>query len=1056
MYMLRLRNILFIVLLFLAGNAAAQQYNIKSYTTKNGLANSIVNNIFLDSRGYLWFATQGGVSRFDGKTFVNYTSHEGLPGNDIIYISEDASGNIWIATNGFGVSKFDGEKFTNYTKKDGIAEDIVYKIFLDSKKNLWFCSLGGGVTKYDGKTFKTFTVADGLPCNDFFTMAEDKYGNLWFGSKGKGLCKYNGHTFLNYTKTDGLCYNSVYSLYFDNTGKLWIGTTAGGACTYSNEAFSSVEIKGFDNDLIYGILQDKHDNMWLASEKGLVKYDGRSYKIFTEAQGLVGNNIYSVCEDYEGNIWVGTGSGVSMFRNEAFVTYTDKEGLSSNKITTELEDSHGNILIGTNGTYVNEFSKENIIPLSTIRELEKSVVYTLYQDPNGDIWVGSDSNEDGIVILEYYNGTYRFKKNIKNLNGLEIKTVTRIVGDRNGNTWIATYGNGLFRYKDGVSEHFSDSTGLSTNDLLTMFEDHSGNLWIGTNQGGAMKYDGKIFTKYNKDNGLADNSIWAICEDSKGTIYFGTNENGISCFNGKTFKNFSASDGLASNLVYALITDTKDRLWVGTDKGINKISFDKDFNIAGMKYYGEQDGLKGTEVSQHGFMFDKENTLWIATSNGLTHYNAHYDYVNSTPPRLIMAGIKLYYQNVDWKKYTDKIDEVSKLPTDLSLSYKDNHLTFDFRALTTDNVLYQFKLDGLDDEWSPPSNNTEAVYTNIPPGKDYIFRVKAVNSDGFPSKGELAFIFTITPPFWQTWWFYTLCAIVAAGALIAFINYRTAQLAKEKKVLEEKVEERTIELKGANAQLSVAYTEIKDSINYAKRIQQSILPLETEIRQELPDHFILFKPRDVVSGDFYWFYKKNDRIYIAACDCTGHGVPGAFMSIIGSSLLNEVMNETDLSEPADIMNHLREKIIYVLKQQTSEIESKDGMDMVLCCIDKKNNLVTFAGANNPLYFIRDGALQEFKGNKQPVGVYGDVLKPFTNQELKVQKGDVFYIFTDGFPDQFGGEQGKKFMYKRFKEVLAEQHRLPMNDQKTVLDAAFNDWKAGHYQVDDVLVIGIRV
>jgi serine phosphatase RsbU (regulator of sigma subunit) len=301
-----------------------------------------------------------------------------------------------------------------------------------------------------------------------------------------------------------------------------------------------------------------------------------------------------------------------------------------------------------------------------------------------------------------------------------------------------------------------------------------------------------------------------------------------------------------------------------------------------------------------------------------------------------------------------------------------------------------------------------------------------------------------------------LIAIVAGGILLGYINYRTAQLAKEKKVLEQKVEERTVELSKANDQLSVAYTEIKDSINYAKRIQQSILPLDTDIRQAIPEHFILFKPRDVVSGDFYWFFTKNDLVYIAACDCTGHGVPGAFMSIIGSSLLNEVMNETDLSQPADIMNMLREKLIYVLKQQTSEIESKDGMDMVLCCIDKKNNKITFAGANNPLYFISEGEMKEFKGNKQPVGVHGDVIKPFTNQEHAIKEGDVFYIFTDGYPDQFGGDLGKKFMYKRFKEVLLTMHSKRMPLQKLELEDHFNTWKAEHYQVDDVLVIGIRV
>jgi serine phosphatase RsbU (regulator of sigma subunit) len=156
--------------------------------------------------------------------------------------------------------------------------------------------------------------------------------------------------------------------------------------------------------------------------------------------------------------------------------------------------------------------------------------------------------------------------------------------------------------------------------------------------------------------------------------------------------------------------------------------------------------------------------------------------------------------------------------------------------------------------------------------------------------------------------------------------------------------------------LSVAFKDIKDSINYAKPIQQAILPHEAEIRKDHPEHFIFFKPRDVVSGDFYWFNKKNDKIYIAACDCTGHGVPGAFMSIIGNSLLNEIAHETSVSEPALILNALRDKIILALKQRSSDLETKDGMDMVLCCIDRENKKLSFAGANNPLYLIRQGQL----------------------------------------------------------------------------------------------------
>jgi serine phosphatase RsbU (regulator of sigma subunit) len=495
---------------------------------------------------------------------------------------------------------------------------------------------------------------------------------------------------------------------------------------------------------------------------------------------------------------------------------------------------------------------------------------------------------------------------------------------------------------------------------------------------------------------------------------------------------------------------------VGTDKGIDRISLDNDFRIVSLKYYGEQEGLRGTEISQNGFMYDRNNDLWICTTNGLIKYNAKYDYVNSTAPRLVLNGIRLFYQPVDWTKYAGKTDPVSKLPVDLSLAHKDNHLTFDYQALSTDKISYTFKLDGLDLDWSPLTTNTQAVYTNIPPGGSYTFRVKGINTDGFWSQDVVSFTFTITPPFWKTWWFLAICISLVLGSVFVFIRLRTEKLQREKKVLEEKVEERTIELKGANEQLSVAFKDIKDSINYAKRIQQAILPLENEIRKDLPEHFIFFKPRDVVSGDFYWFNKKKDKLYIAACDCTGHGVPGAFMSIIGNSLLNEIAHETEASEPAFILNTLRDKIILALKQRSGDQETKDGMDMVLCCIDKKNKKLSFAGANNPIYVIRDGVLKEYKGNKQPIGVYADEMKPFTNQEIDLLPGDLIYLFSDGYPDQFGGPKGKKFLYTRFKELLVSVSSRNMKQQYSDLELAFWNWKMDQEQVDDVLVIGIRI
>ena len=264
--------------------------------------------------------------------------------------------------------------------------------------------------------------------------------------------------------------------------------------------------------------------------------------------------------------------------------------------------------------------------------------------------------------------------------------------------------------------------------------------------------------------------------------------------------------------------------------------------------------------------------------------------------------------------------------------------------------------------------------------------------------------------------------------------------------------------------------KITESINYAKRIQTAILPPTKLVKQYLNDSFILYKPKDVVAGDFYWMEPRADLILFAAADCTGHGVPGAMVSVVCSNALNRAVNEFKLLQPNDILFKTRELVIETFSKSEKNVD--DGMDIALCAIDSERGRLFFSGANNPLWLIRktestpeesaDNALEgethtlyEFKGDKQPIGLYGNLL-PFSNREVTLQKGDVIYLFTDGFPDQFGGENGKKFMYKPFKRELLNMCRLDMSMQKTHIENLFSDWKKDLEQVDDVCVIGFKV
>ncbi len=284
-------------------------------------------------------------------------------------------------------------------------------------------------------------------------------------------------------------------------------------------------------------------------------------------------------------------------------------------------------------------------------------------------------------------------------------------------------------------------------------------------------------------------------------------------------------------------------------------------------------------------------------------------------------------------------------------------------------------------------------------------------------------------------------------------------------LLEKQNEQISLQKAEIEAQRDLAHQQkkdITDSIEYAKRIQNAVLPPLTFVKRNLPDHFILFKPRDIVSGDFYWMMNKDNKIIIAAADCTGHGVPGAFMSMLGTAFLNEIVNKITENkhiyslQANEILNQLRNYIIDSLHQTGDNDESKDGIDIALCIIDSENHKLQFAGAHNPLYIIKNKKLEIIKGDRMPVSIHKHADRSFTNHEIDIDENDVIYIFSDGYVDQIGGPKMRKFMSRNLQELLLKIHEKPMEIQKEILDQTFEEWKGDYFQLDDILVIGIKM
>jgi serine phosphatase RsbU (regulator of sigma subunit) len=396
-------------------------------------------------------------------------------------------------------------------------------------------------------------------------------------------------------------------------------------------------------------------------------------------------------------------------------------------------------------------------------------------------------------------------------------------------------------------------------------------------------------------------------------------------------------------------------------------------------------------------------------------------------------------------------------------------LNFVYAAPFYDNessTMFQYYMEGLDTAWSDWTTNHIKEYSSLPNGK-YTFRVKARNI--FDNESTIAeFKFRILPPWYRTWWAYILYIIALTGLVTLLIKVNSRRLVREKRHLEQIVEERTQEVVRQKHEIEIKNENITNSINYAKRIQQAMLPPPSSFGNlSVKDHFILFKPRDIVSGDFYFFTKKIEETLslqgkqresvevIAAVDCTGHGIPGAFMSMIGYSLLSDIVERTS-PDAALILSKLHTAIRLSLQQEKSD--NVDGMDIALVIIKDNGKTLEYAGAMNSLTYIQNGVMNVIKGNRFGIGGKQNAeYRVFTNHSISIDVPTTIYLNSDGFQDQFGGDEGYKLMAVNFRKILLEIHEKPMAEQKVILKQKLADWMGKDYQqLDDILVIGFKV
>ncbi|MEN8250615.1 MAG: two-component regulator propeller domain-containing protein, partial [Bacteroidota bacterium] len=809
---------------------------------------------------------------------------QGMSSNSISCIFEDSYGNLWFGTFGGGVSKYNGYSFMHFTEEEGLSNNVVRSIHEDNHGNLWFGTHGGGISMYNGETFTYYTEKEGLINNMIYSIAEDSSGNLWFGTQG-GVSKFNGSTFTHFTEEEGLCNNIVRSIHEDNHGNLWFGTERGGISMYNGETFTHfTENEGLLSNTIYSIAEDSYGDLWFATGDGINMYDGHAITDFseiTESKELNYNTVVSTLEDSNGNLWFGTyGGGVSMYNGETFTHLTENEGLSNNYVTSILEDSYGNLWFGTNGGGVNLYNVSSFTPYADIEDLSNNTVTSILEDSQGNLWFGT--GDGGVLIHDgktykhitekeglRFNGvytiledsrdniwfSYRWGRGVSMFNGKTYTTFTGVglyhnhvlatLEDDKGNLWFTKTDRGIIKYNGEIFTDFTEKEGLSQNTITSILQDIKGNLWFGTYERGVSKYDGNYITHFTEKEGLVNNYVLSIFEDSHGNLWIGT-EGGLSIYNGETFTQFTKKEGLSGRAVMSILEDNNNNIWIGTDNGLNYFSFSRDsekvpYNSPVIYTYKKADGLRGIEFYDHCAILDKKNRIWWGSDKGLTMLDMNKFNTPVEPPSIQLNQIDINEQIVDYRhlKNNDemglKFNGVAKFnnyPLNLELPFNRNHLTFHFSAIdwaAPEKIRYSFKMEGLNDNWSQLTEEPKADYRNLPNGI-FTFKVCAIGIAGKWSE-PYEYTFKILPPFWHTLWARSGYGIIAVIIVILIIHWRTKRLKKRQKELESDIGIATQNIYKQNIQileLDSLKTRFFNNISHEFRTLASLIKIPAE------------------------------------------------------------------------------------------------------------------------------------------------------------------------------------------------------------------------------------
>jgi ligand-binding sensor domain-containing protein/serine phosphatase RsbU (regulator of sigma subunit) len=1019
-----------------------------NYGNERNVSDRFVYTIIQSNDGFLWVGTANGLSRFDGYNFfpVEYPDTSG--GRYPTKSLKDKNGTLW-----FGCS--DGTVLYEKSNKLIIVP-------LQNTKSISELLEGPDGLIYvitQGKAVFSINPLKPAEIHQYifsiepvlFSGSFTNTGNLLIGTQENLLlCKLDKDSVSVIKVIEGFNSYAVKSIHKIGDGsRFLIGTDDNGLflLKISDGDLTRLPDHPELNSLrVQSIIEGSEGSLWISTTgSGVIQLDLsnnfgeiKSVKYYNINSGLSWNDITTVFQDTEGNYWFGLyGGGISMLTSYSLGYYTPGKNPQENNILF-IKSLDNNYILGTpTGFHIfDPIAGKSLSFTDMTGQVGRAEIKSFYLDQDKNLWIGTGGNglfmrnKAGLIRRIYRSGD----SGADDIKDIEMD---------NNYIWLATTNGVIVLDKEGNTvKKFDINNGLPHNSINKILLTGDGGACIGTESDKLFRIDRafKITSGNATMSGSTRNKILAFTQTADGVVWAATDGNGIFKFLNDSASSITTANDLMSNYCYSILADAENNLWVGHNKGFSRYSS----STGTIRIFGTEFAKIG-ECNADGIYESADEKIFIGTTEGLLIYDRLKERKHSIAP----------FNNIN----TIEINDVPyPYQTSFILPYMKYKIKVYYSGINfsePDKVYYSTFLDNFDLDWSKMTTTRESMYS-LSDGK-YKFSLISVNEDGFSQGAPVSFTILIKKPFYRTWWFILSALAVLSGIIILIIREREKAQKKIQEYLETELAARTSVVMKQKGEIELQNIEITDSINYAKRIQTSILPDINKLKETFRDAFILFHPRDIVSGDFYWFDKLEEDKFILVCaDSTGHGVPGAFMSMIGSTLLQDIVTRKRITKPSEILTLLDKQIFSTLNQNVELGVSNDGMDMVVCEFSISTRHIRFASAMRPVILVLDGEPFYIKGNRSSVGGESVIEKFFDDQEYYLKEGDTVYLFSDGLPDQFGGPDGKKMKIARLKRMIEQVSKQPMDLQKEAMKKFYFDWKGSFDQVDDVLLMGVKV